>query len=99
MRPDRIRLKNINHITDNVKNKDAALRWDEDVLGLGWNAFEVDDIEAARAYMISRGVVPAEIQTRNDGQKAFYIHDPRRQPYRAVHPVRIRCAGFVSALV
>jgi len=57
--------------TDNVENKDAALRWDQDVFGLGWNAFEVDDIEAARAYMISRGVVPTEIQTRNDGQKAF----------------------------
>src|SRR5437867_8071282 len=35
MLPDHIRLKNINHITYNVKNKDAALRWYQDVLGLG----------------------------------------------------------------
>src|ERR1043166_9210492 len=35
MLPDPIRLKNINHITYNVKNKDAALQWYRDVLGLG----------------------------------------------------------------
>ena len=35
MLPDHIRLKNINHITYNVKNKDAALQWYRDVLGLG----------------------------------------------------------------
>ena len=35
MLPDHIRLKNINHITYNVKNKDAALQWYQDVLGLG----------------------------------------------------------------
>lgn len=71
MQSNRIRRKNINHITYSFKNKDGASRWDQDVFGLGWNAFEVDDIEAARPYMISRGVVPTEIQTRNDGQKAF----------------------------
>ncbi len=63
MLPDHIRLKNINHITYNVKNKDAALQ-------------EVDDIEAAHQYMLGKGVVPTAIQTRNDGQKAFYINDP-----------------------
>jgi catechol 2,3-dioxygenase-like lactoylglutathione lyase family enzyme len=36
----------------------------------------VDDLEAAHQYMIGKGVVPTAIQTRNDGQKAFYINDP-----------------------
>ncbi|MBM3222913.1 MAG: hypothetical protein FJZ47_03795 [Candidatus Tectomicrobia bacterium] len=112
MLPDHIRLKSINHTTYNVKDKDAALRWYQDVLGLGlipkmvnstnlyWlqlpsgamvhiienpdapsapshhAAFEVDDLEAARAYMLSKNVPSTEIQTRNDGQKAFYINDP-----------------------
>ncbi len=31
---DAIRLKNINHITYNVKNKDLALEWYQDILGL-----------------------------------------------------------------
>ena len=31
---DSVRLKNINHITYNVKDKDAALAWYQDVLGL-----------------------------------------------------------------
>ena len=35
MLPDHIRLKNINHITYNVKNKEAALQWYQDILGLG----------------------------------------------------------------
>src|SRR5439155_25736938 len=39
-------------------------------------AFEVDDIDAAHQYMQGKGVVPTAIQTRNDGQKAFYINDP-----------------------
>ena len=34
MLADNIRLKNINHITYNVKDKDAALKWYEDILGL-----------------------------------------------------------------
>ncbi len=34
MADDSIRLKNINHITYNVKNKDAALKWYTEVLGL-----------------------------------------------------------------
>ena len=112
MLPDHIRLKNINHITYNVKNKDAALQWYQDILGLGlipkmvnsdrlyWlqlpsgamvhiienpdapsapshhTAFEVDDLDAAHAYMTSKGVAPTVIQTRNDGQQAFYINDP-----------------------
>lgn len=111
MLPDHIRLKSINHTTYNVKNKDAALQWYQDVLGLGqipkmvnsthlyWlqlpsgamvhiiespdapsapshhAAFEVDDLDASHAYMISKGVQPTEIQTRNDGQRAFYIND------------------------
>ena len=31
---DSIRLKNINHITYNVKSKDAALKWYTEILGL-----------------------------------------------------------------
>ena len=112
MLADPIRLKNINHITYNVRDKDAALRWYEDVLGLKqipkmvnsdhlyWlqlpsgamvhiienpdapsapshhTAFEVDDIEASRDYFLGQGVETTEIQTRNDGQRAFYINDP-----------------------
>ena len=34
MLADNIRLKNINHITYNVKDKDAALKWYEDILGV-----------------------------------------------------------------
>ena len=34
MSDDSIRLKNINHITYNVKNKDAALKWYTETLGL-----------------------------------------------------------------
>jgi catechol 2,3-dioxygenase-like lactoylglutathione lyase family enzyme len=112
MLPDHIRLKHINHITYNVRDKEAALRWYQEVLGLGqipkmvdsdhlyWlqlpsgamvhliehpeapsapshhTAFEVDDIEAAHRYLQGRGVGPTEIQTRHDGQRAFYINDP-----------------------
>ena len=112
MLADPIRLKNINHITYNVRDKDAALRWYEEVLGLKqipkmvnsdhlyWlqlpsgamvhiienpeapsapshhTAFEVDDIEASRDYFLGQGVATTEIQTRNDGQRAFYINDP-----------------------
>ena len=112
MLEDPIRLKNINHITYNVRDKDAALRWYEDVLGikqipkmvngdhLYWlqlpsgamvhiienvdapsapshhTAFEVDDIEASRDYFVGKGLETTDIQTRNDGQRAFYINDP-----------------------
>ncbi len=111
MLPDHIRLKSINHTTYNVKNKEAALQWYQDILGLVqipkmvdsphlyWlqlpsgamvhiienaeapsapshhAAFEIDDLDAAHAYMQSRGVTPTDIQTRNDGQRAFYIND------------------------
>lgn len=34
MLEDHIRLKRINHITYNVKDKDAALKWYQEVLGL-----------------------------------------------------------------
>ena len=39
---DAIRLKAINHITYNVKDKDAALRWYEDILGLKQIPKQVD---------------------------------------------------------
>ncbi len=112
MLADNIKLKNINHITYNVKDKDAALQWYQDVLGvkqipkmvnsdhLYWlqlpsgamvhiienpdapsapshhTAFEVDDIEASQKYFLDKGVETTDIQTRNDGQRAFYINDP-----------------------
>ncbi len=112
MLADHIRLKNINHITYNVKDKDAALKWYEEFLGLKqipkmvnsdhlyWlqlpsgamvhiienpdapsapshhTAFEVDDIEAARDALIQKGIETTDIQTRNDGQRAFYLNDP-----------------------
>ena len=34
MLADNIRLKNINHITYNVKDKDAALKWYQEFLGV-----------------------------------------------------------------
>ncbi len=112
MLADNIRLKNINHITYNVKDKDAALQWYQEVLGLKqipkmvnsdhlyWlqlpsgamvhiienvdapsapshhTAFEVDDIEASRVDLIKKGIETTDIQTRNDGQRAFYLNDP-----------------------
>jgi catechol 2,3-dioxygenase-like lactoylglutathione lyase family enzyme len=112
MTEDHIRLKSINHTTYNVRNKDAALKWYQEVLGLKqipkmvnsenlyWlqlpsgamvhiienpdapsapshhAAFQVDDIEAARAALMGKGVETTEIQTRNDGQRAFYLQDP-----------------------
>ncbi len=112
MSNDSIRLKAINHITYNVKNKDAALKWYTEVLGLGqipkmvdsdnlyWlqlpsgamvhiienpeapsapshhTAFEVDDIEAAKADMESKGVEVTDISLRHDGQRACYLNDP-----------------------
>ena len=112
MLADHIRLKRINHITYNVKNKDAALKWYQEVLGLKqipkmvdsdhlyWlqmpsgamvhiienpdapsvpshhTAFEVDDIEAARETLLGKGIQATDIQTRNDGQRAFYLNDP-----------------------
>lgn len=112
MLEDHIRLKAINHITYNVKDKDAALKWYQDILGLKqipkmvnsdhlyWlqlpsgamvhiienqdapsapshhTAFEVDDIEAARDALVGKGIETTDIQTRNDGQRAFYINDP-----------------------
>ena len=39
-------------------------------------AFEVDDIEASQKYFLDKGVETTDIQTRNDGQRAFYINDP-----------------------
>ena len=109
---DHIRLKSINHVTYNVRNKDAALKWYQDVLGikqipkqvdsehLYWlqlpsgamvhiienpdapsmpshhTAFEVDDIEAARAAMQAKDIEVTEISIRHDGQRACYLNDP-----------------------
>ncbi len=106
------RLRNINHITYNVKNKDAALKWYQEVLGLKqipkmvnsdhlyWlqlpsgamvhiientdapsapshhTAFEVDDLDAAHQLLVGMKIEPTDIQTRNDGQRAFYLNDP-----------------------
>ena len=111
MLADNIRLKNINHITYNVKDKDAALKWYQDILGVGqipkmvnsdhlyWlqlpsgamvhiienadapsapshhTAFEVDEIEVSHEYFHQKGIETTDIQTRNDGQRAFYILD------------------------
>ncbi len=112
MTEDHLRLKSINHITYNVRDKDKALRWYVDVLGikqipkmvngdhLYWlqlpsgamvhiienpeapsapshhTAFEVDDIEAACSALAAKGIETTDIQTRNDGQRAFYLNDP-----------------------
>ena len=38
-------------------------------------AFEVDDIEASHEYFNGKGIVTTDIQTRNDGQRAFYLDD------------------------
>jgi catechol 2,3-dioxygenase-like lactoylglutathione lyase family enzyme len=107
------RLTGVNHVTYNVKDKDRALKWWEEVLGikqipkmvnsehLYWlqlpsgcmvhiienaagasmpshhAAFEVDNIEAAEKALHDAGVeTEGPIQTRNDGQKAFYLKDP-----------------------
>ena len=112
MLADNIRLKNINHITYNVKDKDAALKWYQEFLGvkqipkmvdsdhLYWlqlpsgamihiienadapsapshhTAFEVDEIEASHEYFNKKDIETTDIQTRNDGQRAFYLNDP-----------------------
>ncbi len=38
-------------------------------------AFEVDEIEASHEYFASKGIETTDIQTRNDGQRAFYLND------------------------
>ena len=106
------KLRKINHITYNVKNKDAALKWYQEVLGLKqipkmvnsdhlyWlqlpsgamvhiientdapsapshhTAFEVDDLDVAWKHLQGMKIDCTDIQTRNDGQRAFYINDP-----------------------
>ncbi len=106
------KLRNINHITYNVKDKDKALQWYQDVLGLKqipkmvngdhlyWlqlpsgamvhiienpeapsapshhTAFEVDDLDGAHQQLSDMGIECTDIQTRNDGQRAFYLNDP-----------------------
>ena len=109
---DNVRLKAVNHVTYNVRDKElSALFW-EDVLGVkripkqvdsdhiiwlqipSWamvhlietpdgtsipshhGAFEVDDIEAANKAVIAMGIETTDINTRNDGQRVFFINDP-----------------------
>ena len=38
-------------------------------------AFEVDEIDASYEYFQSKGIELTDIQTRNDGQRAFYLND------------------------
>ena len=38
-------------------------------------AFEVEDIDAAQAYMAERGVETTDITQRHDGQRVFFIND------------------------
>ncbi len=111
---DSIRLKAVNHLTYAVKDKERALRFWVDVLGVQqipsqvnsenvlWlqlpsgtmvhlignadapsvpshhGAFEVDDIDKAFETLRAKGI-ETETETitniRNDGQRAFYIHD------------------------
>ena len=108
---DNIRLKAINHITYNVRDKDIALKWYEEVLGVKqirrwsitttfigsscpaapWSTssktrcpvgpvashrLRGGDISAARDELQNIGVECTDIQTRHDGQQAFYFHDP-----------------------
>lgn len=109
---DDIRLKAVNHVTYNVKDKECAAKFWEEVLGVKripkqvdadhivWlqlpsgamvhlvetrdgpsvpshhGAFEVDNIESANKAMIDMGVKTTEINTRNDGQRVFFINDP-----------------------
>jgi len=109
---DNVRLKAVNHVTYNVRDKELAARFWEDVLGVKripkqvdsdhiiWlqipsgamvhlietpdgpsipshhGAFEVDDIEAANKAVIAMGIETTDINTRNDGQRVFFINDP-----------------------
>ena len=109
---DNVRLKAVNHVTYNVRDKELAARFWEDVLGVKripkqvdsdhiiWlqipsgamvhlietpdgpsipshhGAFEVDDIEAANKALIAMGIETTDINTRNDGQRVFFINDP-----------------------
>ena len=109
---DQVRLKAVNHVTYNVRDKELAARFWEEVLGVKripkqvdsdhiiWlqipsgamvhlietpdgpsipshhGAFEVDDIEAANKAVIAMGIETTDINTRNDGQRVFFINDP-----------------------
>ena len=109
---DNVRLKAVNHVTYNVRDKELAARFWEEVLGVKripkqvdsdhivWlqipsgamvhlietpdgpsipshhGAFEVDDIEEANKAVIAMGIETTDINTRNDGQRVFFINDP-----------------------
>ena len=111
VKDDSIRLKAVNHLTYNVKDKDRALKFWEQVLGIQripsqvdgehilWlqlpsgtmvhlvenpdapsvpshhGAFEVDDIDASHLHIHGLGVETTEINTRNDGQRNFFLND------------------------
>ncbi len=111
---DSIRLKAVNHLTYAVKDRERALRFWVDVLGVKqipsqvnsehvlWlqlpsgtmvhlienadapsvpshhGAFEVDDLDKAFETLKAKGVhmeTESITNIRNDGQRAFYIHD------------------------
>ena len=109
---DNVRMKAVKHVTYNVRAKELAARFWEEVLGVKripkqvdsdhiiWlqipsgamvhlietpdgpsipshhGAFEVDDIEAANKAVIAMGIETTDINTRNDGQRVFFINDP-----------------------
>ena len=109
---DSTRLKAVNHLTYNVKDKERALSFWVDVLGIKqipsqvegkhiiWlqlpsgtmvhlvenpgapstpshhGAFETDDIDASAKELQAKGVETTPINTRNDGQRNFFIADP-----------------------
>lgn len=112
LKEDSVRLKAVNHVTYNVKDKELAAKFWEEVLGVNripkqvdsdhiiWlqlpsgamvhlietpdgpstpshhGAFEVDDIDAANKAVIAMGIETTDINTRNDGQRVFFINDP-----------------------
>ena len=112
LKEDSVRLKAVNHVTYNVKDKELAAKFWEEVLGVTripkqvdsdhiiWlqlpsgamvhlsetpdgpstpshhGAFEVDDIDAANKAVIAMGIETTDINTRNDGQRVFFINDP-----------------------
>ena len=81
MLADNIRLKNINHITYNVKDKDAALKWYEDVLGVKQIPKMVN---SDHLYWLQLPRRPTGVLSKRPG----------RQPHRDLHGVRLRRPGL-----
>ena len=44
--------------------------------GIYMMALEVDDIDASYAHLLTKGIELTDIQTRHDGQRAYYLNDP-----------------------